>query len=113
MVKEKNQSFTDKIDSRVQELTAELDLVRKKWREAMKHAGKVSDNWRKQLNKKTAEWKVQAKRAEEQAYKKALDFIKKKEAEKKKALLAAEAKFEKMFVKKKASPKKASSKKAK
>jgi hypothetical protein len=107
MAKEKTPpTLNDVVDARVKKLNEELEIVRKKCQEALKNAAKTSVTWREKLEQKAAEWKMQLMRAEEQAYKKALDFVNKKEAEKKKALLAAETKFEKQFMHKAAAAKK-------
>jgi hypothetical protein len=102
---------------RIEKLSAELKVARKNLRDAVKKAVRESKSWQGKLAAQVKRYEGKLKNAQHAAMKKYAAVYAKKEAAKKadlhKALVAAETKFEKAFVKKakkkpkrKAAPKK-------
>jgi hypothetical protein len=115
----KKPKLTPALSRRIAKLSAELKTARKNLRGAVKKAAKETNAWKRKLATQTSRLETKLKKAGAVAMQKSTKLFEKKEIAKRKALhrawVRAEAKFEKIYAKKrpkkKAKAKKAVSKK--
>lgn len=100
----KKTKLTPALSRRIVKLTAELKTARKNLRHAVKKAARETNTLKRKLVAQNSRWETKLKKAGEVAMQKCTKLCEKKEMAKRKALhrawVRAEAKFEKIYAKK-------------